>query len=365
MDILNISKTLIEKRKEKGITQEDLAQYIGVSKASVSKWETGQSYPDITFLPQLASYFNITVDELINYNPQMEKEDIKKLYIRLAKDFEDKPFDEVLEEIKQIIKKYYSCFQLLFYMAILLLNHMNLSGDRMSEIVEYIIELFKRIKSQTTDIVLLREATIMEANCYLIVNKPLEVIELLGEDVELMVNPQILLSQAYLMINKMNRAEEVLQIATYQNILTLTSDMINQLNIVKGDIKKSDEITNRILGIVKIFNMEKLHEANMITIYLVIAQVYAEQNRKDNALDMLDKYCNLGTRMKFPLKLKGDDYFDKIEGWISEMGLGSEMPRTTKFVKESIIDAITKNPIFLSLNDSSRFKSIVERLVQI
>ena len=76
---LNIAKTLVLKRKEKGITQEELAAYIGVSKASVSKWETGQSYPDITFLPQLASYFNITVDELINYQAQMIKEDIQKL----------------------------------------------------------------------------------------------------------------------------------------------------------------------------------------------------------------------------------------------------------------------------------------------
>lgn len=53
-------------RKEKGITQDELANYIGVSKASVSKWETGQSYPDIAFLPQLAAYFNISVDELID-----------------------------------------------------------------------------------------------------------------------------------------------------------------------------------------------------------------------------------------------------------------------------------------------------------
>ena len=40
---LNIAKTIVLKRKEKGITQEELAAYIGVSKASVSKWETGVS----------------------------------------------------------------------------------------------------------------------------------------------------------------------------------------------------------------------------------------------------------------------------------------------------------------------------------
>ena len=67
MKEINIARKLTTKRREKGITQEELALYIGVSKASVSKWETGQSYPDITFLPQLATYFNISIDELMGY----------------------------------------------------------------------------------------------------------------------------------------------------------------------------------------------------------------------------------------------------------------------------------------------------------
>ena len=61
MKEINIAKVLVKKRKEKGIAQEELANYIGVSKASVSKWETEQSYPDVTFLPTLASYFNISL----------------------------------------------------------------------------------------------------------------------------------------------------------------------------------------------------------------------------------------------------------------------------------------------------------------
>lgn len=52
---------------------------MGVSKAAVSKWETGLSYPDITLLPVLAAYFNISIDELMGYEPQMGKEDIRKL----------------------------------------------------------------------------------------------------------------------------------------------------------------------------------------------------------------------------------------------------------------------------------------------
>lgn len=74
MKEINIARVIINKRREKGLTQNDLASYIGVSKASVSKWETGQSYPDITFLPQLSAFFNISIDELMGYEPQMSKE---------------------------------------------------------------------------------------------------------------------------------------------------------------------------------------------------------------------------------------------------------------------------------------------------
>lgn len=104
MKEINIAKVLVNMRKEKGITQDELAGYIGVSKASVSKWETEQSYPDVTFLPLLASYFNISIDELMDYKPQMSKENIHKLSRRLASDFASKPFDTVIDECKQIIK---------------------------------------------------------------------------------------------------------------------------------------------------------------------------------------------------------------------------------------------------------------------
>jgi transcriptional regulator with XRE-family HTH domain len=64
---MKLSSNIAKKRHEKGITQKELAEYIGVSKAAVSKWEKGHCYPDIMLLPQLAIYFNISVDELLGY----------------------------------------------------------------------------------------------------------------------------------------------------------------------------------------------------------------------------------------------------------------------------------------------------------
>lgn len=72
MKEMNLGRILIENRHKRGITQEELATHIGVSKGAVSKWETNSSLPDISLLPQLASYFDITIDELIGYEPQKD-----------------------------------------------------------------------------------------------------------------------------------------------------------------------------------------------------------------------------------------------------------------------------------------------------
>lgn len=60
---------IAELRKKKGIGQQELAEVMGVSFQSISKWETGITMPDITLLPGLAEYFNVTVDELLGLKP--------------------------------------------------------------------------------------------------------------------------------------------------------------------------------------------------------------------------------------------------------------------------------------------------------
>ena len=65
MKEINLGRILIENRHKRGITQEELAAYLGVSKAAVSKWETETTYPDITLLPQLAAYFLFHISSLL------------------------------------------------------------------------------------------------------------------------------------------------------------------------------------------------------------------------------------------------------------------------------------------------------------
>ncbi|MBP3886112.1 MAG: helix-turn-helix transcriptional regulator, partial [Cellulosilyticum sp.] len=63
---LKIGEVFKQLRIAHSITQEKLADYLNVSAQSISKWENGLSYPDITLIPTIALFFNVSTDELFS-----------------------------------------------------------------------------------------------------------------------------------------------------------------------------------------------------------------------------------------------------------------------------------------------------------
>jgi transcriptional regulator with XRE-family HTH domain len=69
MSSIKLKEQLIFLRKQSNKTQEELAQALNVTNQAVSKWESGICCPDINLLPEIAKYFNVSVDELLGYKP--------------------------------------------------------------------------------------------------------------------------------------------------------------------------------------------------------------------------------------------------------------------------------------------------------
>ena len=89
--VQSLGKRISEFRKKKGITQDQLAEEMGVSSQAVSKWENDISCPDIGLLPQLADFFGVSLDELmrgerekeVQMIPETERKDPSKLIMRI------------------------------------------------------------------------------------------------------------------------------------------------------------------------------------------------------------------------------------------------------------------------------------------
>ena len=68
VEAMNIGNNISALRKKKGITQEELANELGVSAQAVSKWENNSSCPDVSLLTEIADYFGVSVDALLREN---------------------------------------------------------------------------------------------------------------------------------------------------------------------------------------------------------------------------------------------------------------------------------------------------------
>lgn len=62
---MNFNEKLIELRKSKGLSQDELGQHLGVSRQTISKWELAQSYPDFQRLVLISDYFDLSLDALV------------------------------------------------------------------------------------------------------------------------------------------------------------------------------------------------------------------------------------------------------------------------------------------------------------
>ncbi len=92
---MTIGKRIAQYRRQKGLTQEELASTLGVSPQAVSKWENDQTCPDISLLPQLAQLLGITTDELLSGKenlpavrvlPPEERKSLNEMMLRISVD---------------------------------------------------------------------------------------------------------------------------------------------------------------------------------------------------------------------------------------------------------------------------------------
>lgn len=103
---LLIGENIKRLRRERDLTQEEVANHLGISFQSISKWERGDGYPDITLLPSLANYFDISVDELIG----MDEIALSRKYDEINQNWEEKreAAREALEPIAWAVKHHLS-----------------------------------------------------------------------------------------------------------------------------------------------------------------------------------------------------------------------------------------------------------------
>lgn len=147
MELL-FAKRIRGKRLEKGLTQEQLAQALQISPQSVSKWERGDGYPDITLLPRIANFFQISVDELIGNDEATRAEDtdsFERTWWSIPRSEEG--WQRKLKLAKEYYTKYPQNFEVMHRLGEAIVNNM----DVLEENLQLLFEIHAKIMSGCTE----------------------------------------------------------------------------------------------------------------------------------------------------------------------------------------------------------------------
>lgn len=117
---MKINELIRKYRKEQHLTQEQVANYLGVTAPAVNKWENGISYPDITLLAPLARFLKTDVDTLLSFHDELSDMEIDKIIRELSLEIGTEGLVKTFEKVSKLIKEYPSCNKLILYTAQLL-----------------------------------------------------------------------------------------------------------------------------------------------------------------------------------------------------------------------------------------------------
>ena len=144
MNIL-ISTQLKKLRKEKGYTQSELAEHLGITVQAISKWERGEGFPDITLLPDIASFYNVSVDVLLGVDEERKNKIIDEYREKDQELFAQGKSKERVELMRKAKEEFPHELVILYDLMYAL------CAENEKENAEEIISLGERILDESTD----------------------------------------------------------------------------------------------------------------------------------------------------------------------------------------------------------------------
>lgn len=272
------------------------------------------------------------------------------------------PFEQVEEEIEALLKEYYTCFPLVINVAQLYLNYYVKSSNK-EQTLEHIVALCQHVISRADRYKIVQEAEMILSYVMLLMGKPEQVIEQLGEEVTIHYGAEQLIAKAYTMLGQVEKTNEILQVSMYQNVLGTIMNGTERLMLETANAEHYDETVNRIEAMLELFHIENMNINLPLVFYIQAASGYMLQHKKKRALEILHRYYQTCCKMEFPLQLKGDDYFYLVSNWISQhIDLGSLAPRDDLSIKKDIVELLMKSDVFKEFHTDSQFISLLNNL---
>lgn len=138
-----MNQIIRERRKALGLTQEEVADYLGVSAPAVNKWETGKSYPDITLIPVLARLLQTDANSLLSFEEDMTKEKETEIINHAYEVLKEEGYEAAYRALIQKMKEYPKSYSFILSGSLFLEGGLLFLGNDITEKERYLDEFEK------------------------------------------------------------------------------------------------------------------------------------------------------------------------------------------------------------------------------
>lgn len=281
---MNIGETIRKNRKALGMTQEYMANQLGVSAPAVNKWENGISYPDISILAPLARLLKIDVNELLAFEEELTDQEIGIFIRRLSENMMSDGIEKSFQETMDYIRQYPNSDKLILWCAQILNGYLVMKLQDLTDTKKYedqIVKWFEKV-----------------AFC---------------QDAELAKSAQMSLAQSYMRDQKYEEAQKLLDKIPPVGFDKRITQV--QLYSEQGDFEAALKYANRISKVASLF---ELGDYAGTSSYFMI---YVEMGNKELAMDAMEQMMNGYDTIREPknselyqhMKFNEDDGLEKMK----------------------------------------------------
>ena len=333
---MQIGKTIRKYRKEKGITQEEMANRLGVTTPAVNKWEKGTSCPDITLLAPIARLLGISLDTLLSFQEELTNEEITNIVLEVDERLKTSTYDEIFIWAKSIIETYPNCLMLIWQLATILdAQRLFKQIPNTANYDDYILKCYNRVLESDEEVLRISAADSLFG--YYLRNGQYETAEGYLQYYS-MQSTQSKLKHSIIYSKTNINGEE-------HKIINMTLNYLYLLNIQEGNLSKAHLFTDKQQTLANLFEMGKYHE---VSCKLDLAT--AEQD-VDTVLDtmekMLDSLDDITSFSNSPLYEHMD--FKKTNSTFSDQ------------LKQELLNCFRDKETYGFLEDNERWHKIIQQ----
>jgi Predicted transcriptional regulators len=261
---MQIGEVIRKYRKKKNITQEEMANRLGVTAPAVNKWENGNSQPDIMLLAPVARLLDITLDTLLSFQEKLTEEEINRFVYEANAKLKSETYEEAFQWAKGKIEQYPNCEVLIWQIAVIF-DAWRLTKDipYSEKYDSYIIECYVRALDSENENIRINAADSLfgfysRKEQY---EKAEEYLDYFSKQ-----NPERKIKQA-LIYSKTNRVDEAykayeeLLISGYQ-MISMIFHNIYMLVMRDKNMGKAHMLVEKQKELASIFEMGEYHEAS-------------------------------------------------------------------------------------------------------